>query len=452
MQAPSIHDLVVEEEAAPGSVAFYTLGCKVNTYDTEGVATLFRRHGYRVVDFDEVADVYVINTCSVTNMAARKSRQVIHQAVKRNPRAIVVVMGCYAQYAPDEVGAIPGVDIVVGTHRRAEIVDFVAEVRRTQRPIRAVEERIFRVREFEELPAFTFEGRTRAIVKVQDGCNEFCTFCQIPWARGRSRSRRLSRVKEQVEQLAAAGFREVVVTGVHLGIYGVDLDEEPSVDLVRLLHEIHDTPGLQRIRLSSVNPSEVTAELIEAVASLPKVCPHLHIPAQSGDDDVLLLMRRRNTVREFLDVVERLRARIPDVAITTDVIVGFPGETPERFENTVRFCEEVGFSKIHVFPYSKRKGTLAERLPGHVPPEERDARVKRLLAVSEAGAAAYHRRLVGRTAHVLVEEADAAEGEGLTEHYVRARIAGAGLEPGTLVPVRITASAADHVTAVPLSV
>ena len=316
-------------------VAFCTLGCKVNFHDTEGVASLFRRSGYRVVEFDEVADVYVINTCSVTNQGAKKSRQMIRRAVSQNPRAVVVAMGCYAQYAPDEVGAIPGVDIVIGSHRRAEIVEMVERVRATGRPIRAVD-KIFRVREFEELPALDFEGRTRATLKIQDGCNEFCSFCQIPWARGRNRSRRPESVEEQVRRLAAQGFKEIVLTGVHLGTYGIDLD--PPVTLAQMIARIHDVPGLERIRISSVDPNEIDDEFIDVVTSLPKVCRHLHIPAQSGDDDILLLMRRRHTVDQFRTVVQRLRARVPEIAITTDVIVGFPGETEERFANSYAFC------------------------------------------------------------------------------------------------------------------
>jgi len=433
--------------AGPLRVAFHTLGCKVNFHDTEGVASLFRRRGYRVVDFDELADVYVINTCSVTNTGAKKSRQSIRRAISQNPRAVVVVMGCYAQYAPDEVAAIPGVDIIIGTHRRTELVDMVEEVLETGRPIRAVE-KIFKVREFEELPVLDFEGRTRATLKIQDGCNEFCSFCQIPWARGRSRSRLPERVQEQVERLAAQGFKEVVLTGVHLGTYGMDLD--PPSSLAEIIRRIHDTPGLERIRISSVDPNEIDDELIDVVTGLPKVCRHLHIPAQSGDDDILLLMRRRHSVDQFRQVVEVLRARLPELAITTDVIVGFPGETDERFENTFRFCREIGFSKIHVFPYSVRAGTAAERLPGHVEHSVKHARAERLIALSEELALAFHRRLVGTVQEVLVERSSGPWRKGLTDTYVRVEFqdepGSSPVQEGDLVSVRVDEAESDGVT------
>lgn len=429
-----------------GRVAFTTLGCKVNFYDTEAVSGLFTKAGYTTVDFSDEADVYVINTCSVTNTGAKKSRQVIRRAIKQNPAAVVVAMGCYAQYAPDEVGAIPGVDVVVGTHRRAEIVDLVDQVRATKRPVHAVVDKIFSVREFEELPSFSFEGRTRATLKIQDGCNEFCAFCQIPWARGRNRSRRPERVVEQAQILAEAGYKEIVLTGVHLGTYGVDLDGDWS--LAKVLHLIHDISGIERIRLSSVDPHEVTDELIEAIISLPKVCRHLHIPAQAGDDDVLLLMRRRNSVAEFHDVVAKVRKSLPDIAITTDIIVGFPGETDERFDNTLRFCQDIGFSKVHVFPYSVRKGTLAERLPGHISNSVKEERTKQLLQVSLESSLTYHQRFLGTNVQVLVEGAEesATFVEGLTDTYVRVRFSGRSALCGQLVTVRIDAATSEYAT------
>lgn len=434
--------------SAPGTgrrVAFHTLGCKVNFYDTEAVSSLFTRAGYDLVDFADTADVYIINTCSVTNTGARKSRQVIRRAINRNPAAIVVAMGCYAQYAPDEVGAIPGVDLVVGTHRRAELVDLVEEVRRTQRPVHAVVDKIFKVTEYEEMPAVSFEGRTRAVLKIQDGCNEFCAFCQIPWARGRNRSRLPHHVQEQATYLAEAGYKEIILTGVHLGTYGVDLDE--PMNLARIIQLIHDTPGLERIRISSVDPHEVTDELIETVAGLPKVCRHLHVPTQAGDDDVLLLMRRRNSVAEFHAMAEQVRHRLPDIALTTDIIVGFPGETDERFENTLQFCEDAQFSKIHVFPYSRRKGTLAERLPGHVSDTVREERTQRLLELSDASSLAFHQTYVGEEVEVLVEgaEAHADHVEGFTDTYVRVRLPGDDRLSGRLVRVKVKEALHDHV-------
>lgn len=426
-------------------VAFHTLGCKVNFADTEGVATLFRRRGYDVVDFDDEADVYVINTCSVTNTGTKKSRQAIRRAIRANPQGVVAAMGCYAQYAPDEVGAIPGLDIVVGTHRRGELVDLVEEVLHTKRPVRAVE-KIFKVRTFEELPALDFEGRTRATLKVQDGCNAFCAFCQIPWARGRNRSRSVQSVKEQVMRLAEAGFKEVVLTGVHLGTYGIDLD--PPVTLGQLIEEIHDTPGLERIRISSVDPHEIDDTLIRAVIELPKVCRHLHIPAQSGDDEILLRMRRRNTVAEMHEVIGRLRSAVPGLAVTTDIIVGFPGETDAHFERTMAFCRDIGFSKVHVFPYSIRTGTLAAKMPDHVAKEVKEARTEALIALSNELARGYHQRLLGTTVRVLVERGGAEDGwvQGLTDTYVRTAFPGdEDVDAGKLIDVVVETAGSEGV-------
>lgn len=426
-------------------VAFHTLGCKVNFHDSEGVATLFRRRGYNVVEFDERADVYIINTCSVTNTGAKKSRQMIRRAIRANPQAVVVAMGCYAQYAPGEVGAIDGLDIVIGTHRRGELVDMVEEVLQTKRPIRAVE-KIFRVREFEELPALDFEGRTRATLKIQDGCNEFCAFCQIPWARGRNRSRLPERVQEQVYRLVQEGFKEVVLTGVHLGTYGIDLD--PPVSLAHMIRRIHDTPGLERIRISSVDPHEIDDDLIRAVTELPKVCRHLHVPAQAGDDDILLLMRRRNTVDEFRRIADKVRAEIPELALTTDMIVGFPQESEAHFERTYRFCEELEFSKVHVFPYSVRSGTLAEKMSGHVDKGVKEERTERLVALSDRLSARYHQQMVGSTVQVLVERGPAASGhvQGLTDTYVRVAFPGdERSDAARLVDVEVERAMSDGV-------
>ncbi len=429
-------------------VAIHTLGCKVNFHDSEGVASLFRRRGYEIVPFDESADVYIVNTCSVTNTGAKKSRQVIRRAIRANPQAVVAAMGCYAQYAPDEVGGIPGLDIVVGTHRRGELVDMVEEVLRTKRPIRAVD-KIFRVREFEELPALDFEGRTRATLKVQDGCNEFCAFCQIPWARGRNRSRLPERVKEQVCRLVDEGFKEVVLTGVHLGTYGIDL--EPATSLAALIVAIHDTPGLERIRISSVDPHEIDDALIDAVTGLPKVCRHLHVPAQAGDDETLLLMRRRNTVDEYHRIVDKVRARVPELALTTDIIVGFPQESEERFERTYRFCDEIGFSKVHVFPYSVRSGTLAAKMADHVDKDVIAARTERLVSLSERLAERYHRTMVGSTVRVLVERGPAGPGQvqGLTDTYVRVAFPGDEPSDGArLIDVHVEKATQDGVSGI----
>jgi threonylcarbamoyladenosine tRNA methylthiotransferase MtaB len=429
-------------------VAFTTLGCKVNVYDTEMVAEQFRQAGYQVVEFDQPADVYVINTCSVTNMGARKSRQMIRRAIGMNPEAVVVAMGCYSQYAPEEVAAITGVDVLIGAQGKKDIVTLVEEARQAKQPINAVG-RIMAERQFEELDALHFEGRTRAILKVQDGCNEFCTYCQIPWARGRNRSRLPERVVEQVKRLVQQGFPEIVLTGVHVGTYGEDL--EPKTSLARLLQDIAQVPGVERLRLSSIDPHEVTSELIEVILANPNICHHLHIPAQSGEDGILAAMRRRNTTREYRELVLKLRQAIPDIAITTDIIVGFPGESEESFQQTLAFCSEMNFNKIHVFPYSRRKGTKADAMPGHLSHQVKQERAHRLIALSDELALKHHQALLGHAVTVLIEQPSSyAPGyvQGLTDAYVRVHLPGDGLEAGDFAQVQVVTALVESVVAV----
>lgn len=403
-------------------VAFHTLGCKVNQYDTESMAAVFRRGGYRTVSFDDPADVYVINTCTVTHESDRKSRQLIRRARRLNPDAVVVVAGCYPQVAPDEVRRIEGVDLVIGNQDRGRILELVEGIigvggrRPGEDAVSAVGE-IFRVREFEELGIAGFGGRTRAPVKIQEGCNEFCTYCIIPYARGRPRSRQPEAVREEVERLARAGFKEVVLTGIHLGAYGRDLPGKPT--LAGLLRLIHDIEGIIRIRISSIEPMDVGEDFILTAAELPKVCHHLHLPLQSGSDAVLRRMKRRYSADDFRRLVAAARRAIPDVAITTDIIAGFPGETEEDHRLTIRFIEEIGFTRLHVFPYSPRSGTPAARFPDQVSPAERDRRARELIEVGRRLSSAYHRTFIGRVVEVL-GEGGAGEGmiSGYTPHYV----------------------------------
>ncbi len=431
-------------------VAFHTLGCKVNQYDGEAMLALFRRRGYQAVDFDEAADVYVINTCTVTHEGDRKSRQLIRRARRRNPEAVVVVAGCYPQTAPGEVAGIPGVDVVLGNHDRGRVVDL-AEEARFAGPVNAVDD-IFRVREFEELAIEGFEGRTRAAHKIQEGCQEFCTYCVIPYARGRVRSRRPENVRSEVERLAGAGFREVVLTGIHLGAYGRDLPEKPCLaDVLRL---IHDVPGIARIRISSLEPMDLDEGLLEAMAALPKVCHHLHLPLQSGSDAVLARMRRRYTAAGFRELAARARAAMPDLGLTTDVMAGFPGETEDDHARTLAFLEEIGFSRLHVFPFSPRSGTPAARFPDAVPAPVKERRVRELIALGDRLALAAHRRLVGRTVRVLVEEDGAAGSwlEGYTGDYVRVRFRGGGELMNRVALVRVLSADAGGVAGEPAGV
>jgi threonylcarbamoyladenosine tRNA methylthiotransferase MtaB len=396
------------------TVAFHTLGCKVNAYETEAIWQLFKRAGYERVDFDRKADVYVINTCTVTNTGDKKSRQVIRRAIRRNPDAVIAVTGCYAQTSPAEVMAIPGVDIVVGTQGRERLLEYVEQYQRERQPINAVKN-IMKTREFEELDVPTFSDRTRASLKIQEGCNNFCTFCIIPWARGLLRSRKPENVLKQARQLVEAGYKEIVLTGIHTGGYGEDLEDYSLADL---LWDLDKIDGLKRIRISSIEASQIDERILEVMNTSEKMCRHLHIPLQAGDDEVLKRMRRKYTVDEYRKKIERIREAMPQVAITTDVIVGFPGETDEQFENTFRLIEEIQFAELHVFPYSKRTGTPAARMENQVPDPVKQERVRRLIQLSERLSLEYARRFVGDVLDVIPERPYKEEpGSGLYTGY-----------------------------------
>lgn len=382
------------------TVAFQTLGCKVNYYDTEAIWQVFKSAGYQRVDFEQAADVYVINTCSVTNTGDKKSRQMIRRAVRRNPEAVVAVTGCYAQLAPAEVAAIAGVDLVVGNDRRSQVVHLVEAVRREQHPYQSVGN-ILKTREFEEMDVPYFEERTRANLKIQDGCNNFCTFCVIPYARGLIRSRKPENIVLQARKLAQAGFREIVLTGIHTGGYGADLD---GYRLSHLIEELEQVEELYRMRISSIEASEIDDRLIEVLRQSHKVCRHLHIPLQAGHNQVLRKMNRHYTVEAFAEKLAKLRDALPELAITSDVIVGFPGETDEYFAATEEFVAQQRFSQLHVFPYSPRTGTPAARFDGQVPEDVKEERVQRLLSLSEELTQSYAQTFVGRALEVIPEE------------------------------------------------
>lgn len=381
-------------------IAFHTLGCKVNSYETEAMWQMFQKAGYEKVDFHQQADVYLINTCTVTNTGDKKSRQIIRRAIRRNPDAVIAVTGCYAQTSPAEIQAIPGVDIVVGTQGRDQLIDYVAQVRQTREPVYQVGN-IMKQREFEEMDVPTFSDRTRASLKIQEGCNNFCTFCIIPWAKGLSRSRKPDSVLQQAKQLVAAGYQEIVLTGIHTGGYGEDLDNYRLADLLWDLDQIE---GLQRIRISSIEASQIDDRVIEVLNRSDKMCRHLHIPLQAGDDEVLKRMRRKYTVAEFRDKVLRLHEAMPDVAITTDVIVGFPGETEAQFQNSYDLIRGLGMYQLHVFPYSKRTGTPAARMTDQVDEAVKNERVERMIALSNELQLKYASNFVGQVLEVIPEQ------------------------------------------------
>ncbi|HWQ61362.1 MAG TPA: tRNA (N(6)-L-threonylcarbamoyladenosine(37)-C(2))-methylthiotransferase MtaB, partial [Negativicutes bacterium] len=402
-------------------VAFTTLGCKVNQFETETMEGLFKARGYEAVAFDQPADVYVVNTCSVTHLGERKSRQLIRRATRTSPGATVVVTGCYAQVSPGEVEAIPGVDVIVGTQDRQRIVDLAEEAAASHRQVRAVGD-IMAAGAFEDIPLFAAPGRTRAFLKIQEGCSNFCTYCIIPYARGPLRSRPLASIVREAEKLVAAGFLEIVLTGIHLGAYGQE--EGGSATLTDAVGAVLAVPGLVRLRLGSLESIEVSDRLITLMREDTRLCPHLHLPLQAGDDAVLAAMNRHYTTAEYRDLIRGIQARVPDVAITTDIIAGFPGETAEQFANTLAFAAGLDFARIHVFPYSRRQGTPAAAFPGQVPEAEKKRRAAALQDLADRQAAAFHARFVGRELDVLFETAEGGAVDGHTGNYMRVYAAG----------------------------
>ncbi|MFJ8063056.1 tRNA (N(6)-L-threonylcarbamoyladenosine(37)-C(2))-methylthiotransferase MtaB [Psychrobacillus sp. NPDC096426] len=422
------------------SVAFHTLGCKVNHYETEAIWQLFKENGYDRTDFEKQSDVYVINTCTVTNTGDKKSRQVIRRAIRQNPDAVICVTGCYAQTSPAEIMAIPGVDIVVGTQERTKMLDYIEQYKTERKPINAVGN-IMKNRVYEELDVPAFTDRTRASLKIQEGCNNFCTFCIIPWARGLMRSRDPEEVVHQAQQLVDAGYLEIVLTGIHTGGYGEDLKD---YNLAQLLRDIESkVKGLERLRISSIEASQLTDEVIDVLRDSKIVVRHLHIPIQSGSDTVLKRMRRKYTMEFFANRLDRLREALPDLAITSDVIVGFPGESEEEFMETFNFIRDQKFSELHVFPYSKRTGTPAARMDNQVDEDIKNERVHRLIALNDQLAAEYASRFEGEVLEIIPEEKYKLDHEsnlyeGYTDNYLKVVIPGSEELIGKLVRVKIT--------------
>ncbi|PRS43701.1 tRNA (N(6)-L-threonylcarbamoyladenosine(37)-C(2))-methylthiotransferase MtaB [Bacillus sp. NMCC46] len=423
-----------------GTVAFHTLGCKVNHYETEAIWQLFKEAGYERKEYESKADVYVINTCTVTNTGDKKSRQVIRRAIRHNPDGVICVTGCYAQTSPAEIMAIPGVDIVVGTQDRHKLLDYIEEYRRERQPINGVGN-IMKARVFEELDVPAFTDRTRASLKIQEGCNNFCTFCIIPWARGLLRSRNPEEVINQAQQLVDAGYKEIVLTGIHTGGYGEDLKD---YNFAKLLKELDERViGLKRIRISSIEASQITDEVIEVLDQSDKIVRHLHIPLQSGSNTVLKRMRRKYTMEFFAERLTKLKKALPGLAVTSDVIVGFPGETEEEFLETYNFVKDHQFSELHVFPYSKRTGTPAARMEDQVDENVKNERVHRLIALSDQLAKEYASAYEGDVLEIIPEESfKEQEGKhnlyvGYTDNYMKVVFEGTEDMIGRLVKVKI---------------
>ena len=410
-------------------IAFYTLGCKVNQYETQALKEKFVSLGYEIVGEQEIADVYVINTCTVTGLADRKSRQYIRRIKKNHPQSITAVIGCYAQTRPEEVKAIDGVDIVLGTNEKNNLPNYVEaffENRGEQLShIKAYEE----LNEYEETGVITsMESRTRAYLKIQEGCNQFCSYCIIPVARGSIRSRRLEEIKKEAENLIAKGFKEIVITGINTALYGAENGLKSTGEgeeavfgveaVIRLLNEI---PGEFRIRLGSLEPTVINAAYVKRLLTYEKLCPHMHLSLQSGSDKILSLMNRHYNREAYQEIVKVLRQHDPGYGLSTDIIVGFPGETENDFNESVDLVEKIGYSKVHVFPYSQRDGTRAAGFSDQISPKVKKERAAKLTAKSEAAAIKFHQSLCGTTRKVLFEEYSEKDSEiqGLSDNYIR---------------------------------
>ena len=405
-------------------VALHNLGCKVNAYELEAMQQLLEEDGgYEIVPFVPGADIYIINTCTVTNIADRKSRQMLHRAKKMNPNALVVATGCYVQAKGTELEKDPAIDIVIGNNKKGELISILKEYERDTEHYNYIID-INRTHDYEELAISQTAEHTRAYIKVQDGCNQFCTYCIIPYARGRVRSRRKEEVVAEVMRLAGNGCREVVLTGIHLSSYGVDLEEKET--LLTLIRAVHAVDGIDRIRLGSLEPGIVTEEFAQAIAELPKVCPHFHLSMQSGCDATLKRMNRRYDTEQFYDRCRILRKYYEKPASTTDIIAGFPGETQEEFECTRAFVDRVDFYETHVFKYSRREGTKAAVMDGQVPEQVKAERSHALIALGEEHKAAYLKYFEGKTLEVLFEEKVVKDGEtwwmGHSREYIRAGV------------------------------
>ena len=426
-------------------VALHNLGCKVNAYETEAMQEILEQNGYEIVPFEEKADAYIVNTCSVTNMADKKSRQMLHRAKKMNPEAVVIAAGCYVQSAGEELLKDTSVDILIGNNEKVNLPSILENWEKEHKPLYVHD--LTREHTYEELTLSHTAGHTRAFMKIQDGCNQFCTYCVIPYTRGRVRSRRLSDIVAEAGRLAENGYQEVVLTGIHLDSYGTDLEEHEN--LLTVIQEIAKIDGIKRIRLGSLEPRIMTEEFVTGLAAEEKLCPHFHLSLQSGCDATLKRMNRRYSAEEFRQCCERLRRHFDDPALTTDVIVGFPGETEEEFTATVEFLKDICFYETHVFKYSRRKGTKADRMPDQIPEQIKNERSDVLLALTEKNSGEYRKKLLGRTVKVLLEEESTIGGTtylaGHTREYVKVAVAPETAAAGEIIDVKVTGLLKDMV-------
>lgn len=420
-------------------VAFHTLGCKVNQHDSAIMAALFQDAGYEVVDFNDLADVYVVNTCTVTHLSDRKSRQMIRHAARENPAATIVVCGCYAQTAKAELEALDEVDLIIGTNERHKVVEAVETFRQdhVKTAYMADDEELFY---YEDLPHERVSGMTRAYVKIQEGCDQFCAYCAIPYARGPLRSRSEQDTIDEINMLVERGYKEVILTGIHIGAYGRGVKDE-TCDLTGLCRRILDETAIERLRIGSLEGIEVTDALIEMIASDERMAKHLHLPLQSGCDGTLSAMRRPYDTEQFREMMRRIRGKVPNIAITTDLMVGFPGETDEDFKESLVFCNDIAFSAMHIFKYSMRSGTPAAAMPDQIDPQIKERRAKQMADVAQKNKLDYERCFVGQTLRILVEE-QTKDGLwiGHSSNYLLVTFPGENIRSGDFVDVKITSA------------
>ncbi len=401
-------------------VSFYTLGCKVNQYETNAMTQKFKEAGYEIVDMNkDISDICVVNTCTVTNMSDRKSRHSLRKVKEKNPNAIIVAVGCYAQVAKNDLENMSEIDIVLGNEEKSNIVQYVEEFIKDKSKLIEIQD-IATKKEFEDMGQITYTEKTRAFIKVQDGCNQFCSYCIIPYARGRVRSRNLESIIKEITQIAKNGIKEVVITGIHVASYGKDFGNENG--LIELLEKINEIDGIKRIRLGSLEPKIITEDFMKRLIKLEKICHHFHLSLQSGCDETLKRMNRKYTTEEVREIINRLRKYYNDVILTTDIIVGFPGETEKEFETTYQFLKEIKLYKMHVFPYSPRKGTRASVMKEQIDGNIKELRSKKLIELSNENQKMYNQQLIGQEVEVLFEDKENKNGityyKGHTQNYI----------------------------------
>mgnify|MGYP006299416007 CR=1 FL=1 len=423
------------------TVAFHTMGCKVNHYESEAMMDIFKNRDYNIVDFENKADIYVINSCTVTNSAASKSRKYARRAKRRNPQATVVMVGCYSQVSPEEVKNIEEIDLILGTDNKKDIVDIVEKSTDYEKKDLDNIVNYRDLTEYEDLKIENLSQTTRGYIKIEEGCNQFCSYCIIPYARGPVRSRKKESVLKEVKQLVDQGVKEIVLTGIHLGLYGYDWDQETA--LLDLIESIININKLGRVRLSSIEITEISDRLINLMAESPKICEHLHLPLQSGSDEILDKMNRPYTRSYFQKKVDKIRKKMPDIAITTDVMVGFPGEKEKHFQDTYDLIKNIGFSRLHVFPYSVRKGTPAADMSNKVPGDIKKNRSKKLRELNKKLMLTYQNRFIGKKRKIIIEEKrdyDSNLLTGITGNYLRVLLEGKEDLMGNMIEVKLTDS------------